>query len=460
MINLKPLIAETWNSLKRSGSFTQNYAFVLSGTGLNILIQIAIAPLLTRIYGPEAYGIFSLFNALCTNFALVATLRFPQALLLPEKDNDFYVLMRLSLLSALLVSGILFIVLFFASVPFLSLLNAEKLSTLYFVIPVMVFFISMNQIFGQWQYRLNKFKLSVAIDTGVLISVRIFNLAYGLITLGGVFGLVIGDIAGKAAGLLISGRFIIREKISFLFAHISWKSLKKTFTEYKRYPVINLPGVWISMLGDQLPVFFFSSSFGLTTVGMLSLAVSILDLPKRFFVYTVTSVFYQKAVELKKTSFTSLQSLVEKMMYGFLAISVVPYAIITAFGPELFSFAFGSPWVNSGVIARYLSIYCVFELLYISLDSLYYVFREEKRLFVFQVSNFIIRFLALFAGIQIYDSFESAVLFLAVANVAIYSIQLSYLLRIVKLNWKKHLLTVYTVVGFFTLMSFLIRELL
>ncbi|MFN8889653.1 MAG: lipopolysaccharide biosynthesis protein, partial [Cyclobacteriaceae bacterium] len=77
-------------ALRKDGSFAQSYAIVLSGTGVNILVQILITPIITRIYGPEAYGTYSIFNAIATNIAMVATLRFPQALLLPPRERDFH----------------------------------------------------------------------------------------------------------------------------------------------------------------------------------------------------------------------------------------------------------------------------------------------------------------------------------------------------------------------------------
>ena len=127
------------------------------------------------------------------------------------------------------------------------------------------------------------------------------------------------------------------------------------------------------------------------------------------------------------------------MMYLFLGISIIPYGTLAAFGPELFSFVFGEEWVMSGKIAQYFSVYCILELLYFSLDSVYYVLREEKKLFVFQASTFVLRFAVLFGGIHFNLSLEYCLLLLSGANVILYSTQLSYILHLLKLKWWKHL---------------------
>jgi O-antigen/teichoic acid export membrane protein len=426
-------------ALRIEGSFTQSYAIVLSGTGLNILIQVLVSPVLTRIYGPEAYGIFSLFNALCTNLALISTLRLPQALLLPPQERDFHVLMRACTLSALTTCLLVFVALFFAAGPFLALFQAEKLASFYLLIPAMVFLIALNQIVGQWQYRLNRFKRSVTIDTGVLIGVRVFNLLFGWLTKGMVLGLVTGDIIGKISGLLLSWRFIIKDQSRYFFSVVSWHELKSVFLRFKQYPLFNLPGVWLTTFSDQLSVFFISSAFGLPSVGILSLAVSMLDLPKRLFAYSVSSVFYRKAVELHQQSFEKLQIMVVRMLYLFLLISLIPYGTIAVFGPELFSWVFGSNWIVSGRIAQYFSVYCVLELLYFSLDSVYYVLREEKRLFFFQATTFVLRLLTLMLSIHFSLSLEHCAAFLAMTNIFLYAVQLSYLMHLLRLAWWKHM---------------------
>jgi O-antigen/teichoic acid export membrane protein len=47
-------------------------------------------PLLTGIYSPEAYGYFSFFNTLATNFATISTLGFSTALIIASDERDFY----------------------------------------------------------------------------------------------------------------------------------------------------------------------------------------------------------------------------------------------------------------------------------------------------------------------------------------------------------------------------------
>ena len=56
--------------LDSSKEFNKNVIKVLSGTVLAQALPIAVAPILTRIYSPENFGIFALFYAIVSILAL------------------------------------------------------------------------------------------------------------------------------------------------------------------------------------------------------------------------------------------------------------------------------------------------------------------------------------------------------------------------------------------------------
>jgi O-antigen/teichoic acid export membrane protein len=447
LTNVGQLIRDVWGGSKRAGSFSQNYLAVLSGTGVNILVQVFVSPLLTRIYGPEAYGIYALFTALCTNIAVVATLRFPQAFLLPRDERDFYSLLRISLISSCGASVLVFLGLLWNGEAFLKLLQAESLLPYIYLVPVMIFLVALNQIFGQWQYRLDAFKKSVAIDTSLLIGVRIFNLAFGWLSHGLRIGLVLGDGLGKVSGLLLSAKFIIKRDVKKIFMSLSFGQLKKVFVTYRAYPLLNLPGIWLVLTSEQLPFFLLSTKFGLPAIGFLALSISILDLPKRLFAYSVSSVFYKKAVDLYAQSFAQFQAAVIKMFYGLFLLSAIPYAAIFNFGPLLFSFVFGADWEMSGRLAQYLALYYVLELLCISFDSVFYILRKEKQLFYFQVAAFAGRLMVLLWALHAFETLEGCVALLMAFNLLLYSAQLLTILYSLKLAAHKYFFQAFSVMA-------------
>lgn len=428
-----------WNKVKADGSFTQNYAVVLSGAGVNILVQVFVTPILTRLYTPEAYGIYSLFLVVSTNLALIVSLRLPQAIMLPKVESEFRALMRIGLMSTIILSLLLFGLFFFFNEAFLHFFNAKKLIDYYYLIPIMTLLICLNQYFGSWQYRSNFFKKSVAIDTSISIGVRAFNLVYGFLSKGTLLGLVFGDMLGKIFGLILSWRLILKEKVHELFAPVPKDDLVHAYKTYKVYPFINLPGMWLEMFSGQLPVLFLSFVYGLPSVGLLSLAVGIMDIPKRLFAYSATSAFYKKAVDVYATSKEELGALAIRTLYLLLAITVIPYAVVVVFGEELFALILGGRWADSGLIAQYLAMYYVLELLCVSLGSIFYVLRKEKVLFRFQIGFLLIRLIVLFITYSLNFLVEDTILALSLANVVLFGTQLGVIFNFLKLNSYKYI---------------------
>jgi O-antigen/teichoic acid export membrane protein len=203
--------------------------------------------------------------------------------------------------------------------------------------------------------------------------------------------------------------------------------------------MLNLPSVWLDMFSTQLPVFYVSSVFGLMSVGSLSLAVSIMDLPKRLFAYSVASVFYKKADSLYQVSPEALSKFVSKMFYGLLFISVIPYSMIMVFGMELFAWAFGDQWLVSGKLAQYLAGYYVFDLLTLPILQVFYVLRREKKLFVFQLFFLALRIVILLTALYLKLTIENTILSLSVLNAFLCCFQLAYLLRSLRMRWVKYI---------------------
>ena len=64
--------------------FVRNVAIVATGTAGAQAITMAFAPIITRIYGPEAFGLLGTFMAILAVLTPVAALTYPIAIVLPR----------------------------------------------------------------------------------------------------------------------------------------------------------------------------------------------------------------------------------------------------------------------------------------------------------------------------------------------------------------------------------------
>ena len=84
--------------LKRSG-FSKSLITLLTGTTLAQGITLLISPILSRLFTPHDFGVFGTFLSIVSAIALIASLRYEIAIVLPKKED---VAINLLALAALL----------------------------------------------------------------------------------------------------------------------------------------------------------------------------------------------------------------------------------------------------------------------------------------------------------------------------------------------------------------------
>ncbi|MGL9700827.1 hypothetical protein Q7I63_15045, partial [Escherichia coli] len=87
-----------------NNKFLKNVAIIASGTPLAQLINLAAIPLITRLYGPEAYGMMGSFMSIVNVLIPLSALSYPIAVVLPRKDTVSNIIVRLSLILGIATS--------------------------------------------------------------------------------------------------------------------------------------------------------------------------------------------------------------------------------------------------------------------------------------------------------------------------------------------------------------------
>src|SRR5699024_6023368 len=94
-------------------TFVRNVFIMATGTAGAQAVTMALSPIVTRLYGPEAFGIMGTFTALTRIIIPVAALTYPIAIVLPKSDKNAKGLIKLSLYITLIIAAITTIILLF-----------------------------------------------------------------------------------------------------------------------------------------------------------------------------------------------------------------------------------------------------------------------------------------------------------------------------------------------------------
>lgn len=152
--------------------FVRNVVLVASGTAGAQAITMALSPIITRLYGPEAFGLLGTFMATLGVVTPIAALAYPIAIVLPKSDDDAKGLAKLSFRIALVIALAFSLILLIVGEQIATVLGMQAIASFMLLIPLAMFFSALQQIMQQWLIRKNQFKVTarVAVSQSLILN--------------------------------------------------------------------------------------------------------------------------------------------------------------------------------------------------------------------------------------------------------------------------------------------------
>jgi O-antigen/teichoic acid export membrane protein len=400
----KPISSHT-----KTSDFSKDVLTLVSGTTISILITIFAAPIITRLYNPEDFGLAALFVSITSILVIVSCLRYEYAILLPKSDEEAANLLGLCLLIVVCFSlaTIPFLILF--QQPLLQLLKAPKLSSFFWLIPPTLLVSGAFLALNFWNTRTKQFyRLSIArvasqfSTTGTQIGIGFLGQASGS-------ALIYTNIFGHIVSAFILGIQILRDHFVFFKQNIRQKRIIEVLKRYKKFPKFDTWSALLNSLSWQIPILLFSYFFSLEVIGYYSLSMMIIQFPMNFIGSSIAQVFFQRAVNAKNENV--LHILVENLFRFLLTIGLFPILVLTFIGKDVFSVFFGPVWAEAGTYAQILSIWALFWFISSPISTVYVIHEKQEFGLNLNIFNFVTRFGSIIIGGYLADPIISLVLF-------------------------------------------------
>ena len=332
--------------------FLRNVAAVAGGTAAAQAIAMAFAPFITRLYGPEAFGVQGTFLSLIAIVTPLSALAYPIAIVLPKSDMNALALKRLSILVALGIAITLLLALVLLFDPLASLLGDELVAPFLWLLPVVAVLAAWFQVTQQWLIRNERFKVLAGIAILQAFLVNSARVGLGLLSATSAM-LVAVTVAGLGFHALMQswggrGRQRAPEPIPDLVMRIRQQAM-----EHKNFPLFRAPEMILNAISESLPVLMLAAAFGPAEAGFYTLARSMLYLPLNLIGQSVADVFFPQFNSRALNGHALFPALVRAV--GSLAAVALPLVLIVYIvSPSVFSLFFGVQWELSGVYASLL----------------------------------------------------------------------------------------------------------
>ena len=318
---------------------------LLTGGVLAHALPLLLGPALTRLYTPDDFGQYALIWAVATNLAVVACARYEFALPLEKSARGAALLMALCarlLLATTAASTLLALVLLF-----------WRDMALAWLLPAGVLAIGATQWLTLWATRSQRFGLLSAARLVQQGGGAVLQVLLGLFTAGPV-GLLAGPIvAGLGAAWLLARpapqggwRRLVRQPLT---------RLKAMAARHRDFPLYNTPHAFIGALQDTLTLLLITAWAGDAAAGFWALALRYLKAPATLLGGALSQALYPQLLQAR--SGAEARSLVRRTMLALALLAAPLAAVLLLWGPDLFTWIFGTQWSGAGALARGLGLY-------------------------------------------------------------------------------------------------------
>lgn len=395
---------------KENTSFVNDVLKLVTGTVAAQALTIAAAPILVRLYSPEAFGTLALFIAITTIISRISCLRYELAINLPKCDKEAANLFVLSIGIAITTSILTIPIFWFGQSTLIALFKIHNIQNYLWLVPPTVLFSGIFLALNFWNSRtkhygrlsLTKFFRSLTTVGGQL------GTGYAGYTMAGA-GLIGSSFAGSAVSSLALGYTVWRKDGSFLRQNVSWTAMKEGLKRYSKFPIYN---TWVTLLNTvswQLPVFILGIFFSAKIVGYYALGYRLISIPMNLIGQSCRQVFFQRASEANANG--QIGTIVEGSLYYLSVLSVFPTLILLLSGEDIFRVFFGNSWSEAGIYVQILSIWLLSWFISSPIATVFSIIERQEISLYMQILMFGSRIFPLLLGGVIGNARITLVLF-------------------------------------------------
>lgn len=408
-------------------SLVRNTGKLLSANVLAQAIGLLVYPVLTRMYAPEDFGLLNLFTSIGGVLAILASLDWFNAIVLPKTDAQARPIVHISLLAIAALTALLLCTLPFATY-IADIFKSPRLASYYWLLPVYVCLMSMWSVLNYWYIR----RKAYGRISGYQMSQSLFSAGYktGFGAAGWLAGgLIYATILAPLCSLVISVSLSAKKHLRSLLTW-DWDACRKAASTYSNFPKYSAPRSLLNNLSGNLPTLMLTPVFGLAELGFVGMAITLALRPVQIIVQSVFQVLFQRTAQMVNDGEPITHFLV-RFVVGATAVIVPVFAGMYFILPWLTAWLLGDEWRITGEYIRLLLPWIAMVVLATTINFIPDIFSKQRVLLWIEITYLILRVSALLIGVQL-SSIVWAVRLFSYAGVIILSAELLWFILLAR----------------------------
>ncbi|PER82303.1 lipopolysaccharide biosynthesis protein [Bacillus cereus] len=346
---------------------------LLTGTTIAHAITFLFSPIITRVYSPSEFGLYTLFLTIGTSLGLFATMRYEMAILLPKDEKEADNLKKLCIFFSLIVSAIIL----FGTITYYSIFNTKHI--LFLGLFIFVLFTGLYQTYYYLSNRNNDYK---GMGNSRIIQTLLFSILSIIFYKIGGSGLIIAHIISIIASYAYLKN---RRSLRFFQTNFQLKGLKKLINvakEYKDMPLYNSIHAFMDIIMNNGLLFLISIFYGSAVLGLYSFAWKVLRAPLAVIGSAVGQVYLKRASQYYNDK-KMIKPLMNKIIFRLLLVAIPLFLILGLEGDRIFSILFGEDWKEAGVYVQILSPWLFFNFMSSPIVQTFVVLNKQRNALIY-----------------------------------------------------------------------------
>ncbi|MCF2857416.1 oligosaccharide flippase family protein [Pseudoalteromonas sp. SMS1] len=401
-----------------SNSFAKAFAAILSANIFAQIIPFLAAPVLTRLYAPEDFGLFATITSIAAFLAVFASAKLELAIIVAKNNVQRKSLTTLCLQLLVIFSLVILFMLIAASFLFPDVDIGMNSLIAAFVVFLFIFFTGLYNILTCVANANSEYKKIALNSVHFSLLNNSSSIALGFLsTLGLIYSFIISR-AFSCFKMLSSAQW--SEQIKRLKAK-RVLSRKNAFLikRFRKYPVYSVPSEALDIYTKQMPIFLMGLFSGAYAVGLFALVDRVLSKPLSIVGRAVALPFRGEAVK-RYNEQGSCRPIVLKVLLVLTAMSIVPFCILYFYAESLFGLVFGEEWKKAGEFAKLLVPIFFFQFITSPITFVFHIAGKQQVDFYIHIFMVIILTSCFLVGYQVYDNELLALQLYSVAYSFIY----------------------------------------
>lgn len=362
--------------MKIANGFFKNILILLSGNAIGQVINILVSPIISRIFTPEAFGVFGVFTSLISILTNTSSLKLEVALPILEDEQEFKELLWVSLFVNIVFSCVVGIILKFLPYSIYQKFDSESLIGYIWLVPVSLMLTGMFRILNCAVVRYKAFKAMSYSYINQIIVKNVVQIGLGYWNPTGVV-LITGTVLNQATGMSNLFRVLWKRKI-LKWDTIWFKRINYHLKKHIDYIIFGTPSGLVNAVGLYLPIPLVIFYYGSKEAGLLSFCITLISLPMRTVGSAVSQAYVGECAEMLRNKKKGLTKLYVSLIKRLSALVFIPICLVLFFGKDMFRLFFGEEWTEAGHFAQILSLPFAMQFISSPLSQILNLLRQQK----------------------------------------------------------------------------------